>query len=128
AAIVSSSEFRASHCESSRSPELKTRDPKLGEPARAAIDRQLRLPVQKRRYSDISELKGRTVVKDPQSTAAAVTAASIDAQPLEETEQQKRMDIRLISACHTHKHLLYSITSVIFQYIMKVLGFCFPHL
>jgi len=99
------------------------RDPKLGEPARAAIDRQLRLPVQKRRYSDISELKGRTVVKDPQSTAATVTAASIDAQPLEATEQQKRMAISLISACHTLNHLQYSITSVIFPVVMKELGF-----
>ena len=35
-------------------------------------------------------------------------------QSLEATEQQKRLAISLISACHTLNHLQYSITSVIF--------------
>jgi MFS family permease len=50
-------------------------------------------------------------------------AAAIGAQPIEATDQQKRLALGLISVCHTLNHLQYSITSVIFPVVMKELGF-----
>jgi len=50
-------------------------------------------------------------------------AAAIGVQPIEATDQQKRLALGLISVCHTLNHLQYSITSVIFPVVMKELGF-----
>jgi hypothetical protein len=58
-----------------------------------------------------------------QQTAAATAAVALGTQPLEATEQQKRLAIGLISGCHTLNHLQYSITSVIFPVMMTELGF-----
>src|SRR5262245_4764668 len=58
-----------------------------------------------------------------QQTAGATATVALGAQPLEATEQQKRLAISLISGCHTLNHLQYSITSVIFPVMMQELGF-----
>src|SRR5215475_4781712 len=58
-----------------------------------------------------------------QQTAGATATVALGAQPLEATEQQKRLAISLISSCHTLNHLQYSITSVIFPVMMQELGF-----
>jgi len=57
------------------------------------------------------------------SVQESADAAGIGAQPVEATEQQKRLALGLISVCHTLNHLQYSITSVIFPVVMKELGF-----
>ncbi|MGH7828400.1 MAG: MFS transporter [Candidatus Binatia bacterium] len=58
-----------------------------------------------------------------QQVSEAATTATFDAQSTEATEQQKRLALGLISACHTLNHLQYSITSVIFPVMMTELGF-----
>jgi hypothetical protein len=62
-------------------------------------------------------------MNDQQTAVAATTAVALGTQPLEATEQQKRLAIGLISGCHTLNHLQYSITSVIFPVMMNDLGF-----
>ena len=59
-------------------------------------------------------------MNDQQTATAAV---ALGTQPLEATEQQKRLALGLISTCHTLNHLQYSITSVIYPVVMKELGF-----
>jgi MFS family permease len=58
-----------------------------------------------------------------QQTVEATATVALRTQPIEATEQQKRLAISLISTCHTLNHLQYSITSVIFPVVMKELGF-----
>jgi len=57
------------------------------------------------------------------SVQESADAAGIGAQPVEATEQQKRLALGLISVCHTLNHLQYSITSVIFPVVIRDLGF-----
>src|SRR5712692_2872612 len=61
------------------------------------------------------------VVNDQQPSEA--TAAALGAESLEETAEQRRLALGLISGCHTLNHLQYSITSVMFPVMMTDLGF-----
>ena len=56
-------------------------------------------------------------------TSIATTAVALGTQPLEATEERRRLALGLISGCHTLNHLQYSITAVIFPVMMKELGF-----
>ena len=61
-------------------------------------------------------------MNDEQTSGATATVV-LGTQPLEPTEEQRRLALGLISGCHTLNHLQYSITSVIFPVMMKELGF-----
>ncbi|HXG53025.1 MAG TPA: MFS transporter [candidate division Zixibacteria bacterium] len=54
-------------------------------------------------------------------SSAAPVAVGVSA--FEATEQQKRLALSFISACHTLNHLQYSITSVVYPVVMRELGF-----
>jgi MFS transporter, FSR family, fosmidomycin resistance protein len=58
-----------------------------------------------------------------EQTAEATASIALGAQPLDATDQQKRLALGLISTCHTLNHLQYSITSVIYPVVMRELGF-----
>ena len=64
----------------------------------------------------------RNVVND-QPISPATAVAALNTKPLDETDDQRRLALGLISGCHTLNHLQYSITSVMFPVMMGDLGF-----